>query len=168
VVASKQAKDMRLNIPVFVSPAMVIPEFLETIPEALNGCFSLGGPGDVPDKLPDTHPMKQLILDFRADFLETFGHEPIRHAYFGYDLILITEEALKIADPDLNNVEEARMKLRDAMEQVKITGTFWDYEFTKDEHDGTWLYPEVCVIEVKDGKPTLKNWIKEIKIKEYL
>jgi len=130
--------------------------------------MSVHAPHDVPEALPDTDPQKQVILNFQEGFLARYGRLPGPDEPAGYDAALIVAEALRVANPDLADLKLARSQIRDALEQVRVTGAFWTYAFTPEHHDGTWLHPRPALITIEGGKPKFVKWIEHIELLQYL
>jgi branched-chain amino acid transport system substrate-binding protein len=168
VIASGEAKDLQMDIPIFVVPPMAIPPYLFERPGDMEGDYTVSTAADVVDELPDGHPMKQKVIDFQEAYFAKYGEHPAHDEPIGYDMGYIVEEALKIADPDTCDLETARDQVRDAMEQLHVQGVYWEYEFTPDNHDGTELHPLLALLQIQDDWPAFVDWFDAEDVQEWL
>jgi branched-chain amino acid transport system substrate-binding protein len=96
-------------------------DFLRVGGKALEGTFVPAGPVLVAEQLPDSHPAKTAGLDFikRYEAIPGAGARSTFAAYL-WDAQLILNKAIAVAaDIAKPGMEEFRMALRDAIENVK-------------------------------------------------
>ncbi len=107
--------------------------------QAVEGAYVVTGPAVVADALPDSHPSKQLGMDYIQKYEAKFG--PGTRNQFGahtYDALLVLEKvvpmALQKAKP---GTPEFRAALRDALESAgPIVASQGTFNFTPTDHWG--------------------------------
>jgi branched-chain amino acid transport system substrate-binding protein len=115
----------------------------------IDGAFVVSGPVIAPEQLPDTHPSKQLALDFVQKYEKVYGAGS-RNQFAGhsYDAAIVMEKAipmaLKKAKP---GTKEFRAALRDAIETMGRTNLAHGImNWTKEDH---WGYTNETGVIVK-------------------
>jgi len=158
VIACGQAKDLKIDVPTYVITPLLEPDFLRAMPEALEGVYAYGNKGDIWWALPEDNPLRKNAESFEANFTKKYGRESSLMDRFGYDEGLIIFEALRHANiADLANLNEARAKLRDGMEEVDFAGVQNVYKYTPQNHAG--LVSPDAIETIKNSQRTFVEWI---------
>ncbi len=105
----------------------------------VEGAYVVSGPAVIAEQLPDSHPSKQVAVDFVQKYEKRFG--PGSRNQFGahsYDVAIALEKAvpiaLKTAKP---GTKEFRAALRDALETMgRTVFSHGVMNWTKDDHWG--------------------------------
>ncbi len=125
----------------------------------VEGSFVVSGPAVVGNLLPDSHPSKQLAMDFVAKFDKAYGAGTANQfAGHAYDALIVLEKvvpvALKKAKP---GTPEFRAALKDAIETMgRTVFAHGIMNWTKDDHWGYTLETGV-MLTVKNGEFALAN-----------
>jgi branched-chain amino acid transport system substrate-binding protein len=105
----------------------------------VEGAFVVSGPAVIAEQLPDSHPSKQVAMDFVQKYEKAYGPAS-RNQFAGhaYDMLIVLEKvipvALKKAKP---GTKEFRAALRDAIEGMGRTVlSHGVMVWTKDDHWG--------------------------------
>jgi branched-chain amino acid transport system substrate-binding protein len=142
------AKNMRQagwDIPFYLSHGFGNIKYVEIGGEAVEGALFPAGRLLIADKLADDHPQKNVLVDYKNAYEETY-HEPVStfggHAY----------DALMILKTALDQVGEAdKEKVRSAIENLTFVGTGGEFNFTPADHSGLKI-DAFEMMTVKDGK----------------
>jgi len=121
-------------VPLYQSHGFGNIKYVQAGGEAINGTLFPCGRLLVADVLPDNHPQKKLLVEYKTDY-ETRYKEPV--STFGghaYDAVLVLTEAIrKAGEPDSE-------KVRNALEHLKgIVGTAGIFNFSPEDHNGLGL-----------------------------
>lgn len=164
VLACEQAKTLKMNVPIFVMVPTLAPDFIKAKPEALEGVYSLSTKGMVYQILNATDPLRINNERLATEIMAKYGRELQLRDPHMYDGVLLAAEGIRIAgltNEDLANIEEARTKVRDALETVNITGCFDSYDFGANGKTHRTVYPirDRTIITVKNGQRTFLQWV---------
>lgn len=144
-IITKNWGDMQLSFPMIQSHGVANKTFIELAGPASEGVVFPAGKLLVADKLPDSDPQKQTLLQYKADY-EAFTGKPVNtfggHAWDG---IMMVVEALKAG-------AETPAAIRDYLENniknfVGISGVF---NMSPDDHMGLDTSAMVMV-QIKEG-----------------
>ncbi|MEW6349148.1 MAG: ABC transporter substrate-binding protein [Thermodesulfobacteriota bacterium] len=148
-IIPKNARDMGITIPLFLSHAFGNPKYIENAGDAAEGIVFPAGRILVADSLRKDHPQKEILTRYKEDYEKKFG--PVT-TFGGHacDALRLVAKAVKDKNvgPDLDLIT-ARQLIRDGLEQTKgwigIAG-----EFTMSPEDHTGLHKdtslEMCTI----------------------
>lgn len=107
--------------------------------KAVEGTFVVSGPATVAEQLPDTHPSKNVAMDYVQKYDKAYGAGS-RNQFGGhaYDAQIVLEKVLPIALKKAKpGTKEFRTALRDAMETMGRTiFSHGVMNWTKDDHWG--------------------------------
>ena len=142
-IITKNARQLNLGIPIFMSHGLADPKFIELAEEASEGVMMPASRFIVADKLDDSDPRKAFLMDVKKKYEEKYG--PVStHTGYAYDALRLIERALAAAGAD-------RAGIRDAIENVKgyvgINGTF---NMSPEDHNGL-TKDSLVMVMVKDG-----------------
>lgn len=145
-IVAKNAAEMGLKKPFFVSTANATLGFIQQTGAAAEGFYASTLPIVAPEVLPDEDPRKPIFLKFNKLYKDKTGQVSDQASGHGMDDILILEEAAKNLKGPLT-----RESLRDALESVKMCGSNGCRQMRADDHRG--LTKEAIVImQIKSGK----------------
>jgi len=154
-IAVKQAREMGIALPIVVTPAQVSPPFLAEFGEYYEmepSIVAITQAIDIWQQLPDTDPDKEMYRGFAEAYQEEYGSPPAMWAILGATMLQLIEDGLKRADADPTNVEEARSKLRDALESTTNLKTLIGvYTMSPDDHYGA-VGVKMVLVTFKDGQ----------------
>ncbi|MBA7643161.1 hypothetical protein ES703_50875 [subsurface metagenome] len=154
-IAVKQAREMGIALPIVVTPAQVSPPFLAEFGDYYEmepSIVAITQAIDIWQQLPDTDPDKEMYRGFAEAYQEEYDSPPAMWAILGATMLQLIEDGLKRADADPTNVEEARSKLRDALESTTNLKTLIGvYTMSPDDHYGA-VGVKMVLVTFKDGQ----------------
>ena len=131
-IISRNANTLGLKQQIVQSWGVVNQAFLDLAGDAAEGQVLPASRMIVADQLPDTDPQKELLVQYKRDFEDTFPGAKVS-IFGGYasDAFMLLMEAIKKAGSD------DPAKVRDSLEQIKsfaaITGIF---SMSANDHNG--------------------------------
>jgi branched-chain amino acid transport system substrate-binding protein len=142
-IITKNARQLGLGIPIFMSHGVADPKFIELAEEAAEGVMMPASRFIVADKLDDSDSRKAFLMDVKKKYEEKYG--PVStHTGYAYDALMLIEKALAAAGADSAGI-------RDAIENTKgyvgINGTF---NMSPEDHNGL-TKDSLVMVKVKDG-----------------
>ncbi len=145
-LVAKNMKQIGLNVPLYQSHGFGNIKYVQAGGDAINGTIFPCGRLLVADSLPDTHPQKKVLMDYKTDYETQYKEEASTFGGHAYDAILVLTEAIrKAGEPD-------RDKVRDALENLKgIVGTAGIFNFSPTDHNGLAM-DAFELLTVKEGK----------------
>lgn len=147
-IAVKNARQLGLDLPVYLSHAANDFNFVRLAGPAADGILIPSSKIYVTDSLPDSDPQKAVIETFVKDYTARYGKPPATFAGNAYDAVMMLAEAMKTAGGE-------RPAVRDAIEGLKDhVGVTAVYSYAPDDHFGA-RADSVVMLTVKDGKFTL-------------
>ena len=103
------------------------------------------------DVLPDSHPQKKVLKEYKNKYEARFNEEVSSFGGHAYDALMILLTAIKLAD------STEPEKVREAIERVKnFAGTGGVFNFSSSDHNGLTI-EAFEMLTVKDGKFALYN-----------
>lgn len=144
-IVPKNVKQLNITIPLYQSHGFGNIKFVEAAGDAANGILFPAGALLAAETLPDSHPRKQLLVDYQNDYKAQFGGDASTfggHAYDGTSMII---DAIKAVgdDPAL---------IRDYIENLQgFDGTAGTFNMSPEDHNGL-TKDAFEMIQVKDGK----------------
>jgi len=145
-LVAKNMKQIGLNVPLFQSHGFGNRKNIEMGGEAAEGTLLPCGRILVADVLPDNHPQKAVLMQYKKDYEGKFGEDASMFGGHPHDaLLLLTEAIRKAGEPD-------RQKVRDALENLRgVVGTAGVFNLSPKDHCG--LGEDAFeMLVVKDGK----------------
>lgn len=160
-IAIRQAKEVGINIPIIGPPSLTLPAIMNVkeLRDGVEGLYLAGFKTSVWETLPDTDPMKKVSADLAKLLKDKYNRPLSDWEGQAYDPFVIMVNAIKTANPDPAKLEEARSKIRDALENntKNYVGAVSLMTYTPTEHEG-WTQAGalemVVLVQVKDGKLT--------------
>ncbi|MBI4492091.1 MAG: ABC transporter substrate-binding protein [Chloroflexi bacterium] len=144
-VATKNAADLGIKIPVFQSHGIGNQDFITLAGPAANGVVFPVGKLLVADSLADSDAQKKVLLDYTAAYQKAYGKGPTTFGGHAWDCFWIAVRAMEKAGPNPSAI-------RDQLEQIKdfvgITGVF---NFSPQDHNGL-DRRAVTMVKIVDGK----------------
>lgn len=145
-IVPKNMKQLQMSIPLYQSHGFGNIKYVEAAGEAAEGVLFPAGRLLVADMLPDDHPQKKVLVDYKNAYEKRFS--PDKVSTFGghaYDALHMLVNALKKAGPD-------RVGIRDALESTQgFVGTGGVFNMSADDHTGL-TKDAFEMIVVKNGK----------------
>jgi len=143
---AKNMKQIGLDVPLFQSHGFGNIKYAQQAGEAANGTLFPCGRLLVADVLPDDHPQKALLMEYKKDYESRYKEDVSTFGGHAYDALLILTQAIKKAggpDPE---------KVREAIENTKnLVGTAGIFNFSPQDHNGLTI-DAFEWLTVKDGK----------------
>ncbi len=141
------AKNMRQagwDVPLFQSHGFGNIKYVEAAGAAAEGIIFPAGRLLVAEELPDGHPQKALLLDYKNSYESRYGEAASTFGGHGYDAFMILVEGIKQAGPD-------KHKVREAIEHLEgFPGTGGIFNFSPQDHNGLDM-DAFEMLTVKDG-----------------
>ena len=142
-IIAKNAKQLAVAIPLFMSHGVADPNFIKLAGEAAEGVMMPASSFIVADKLPDTDSSKAFLMGVKERYEKKYG--PVStHTGYAYDALRLVEMALAKAGTD-------RAGIRDAIENTKgyvgINGVF---NMSPEDHNGL-KKDSLVMVTVKGG-----------------
>lgn len=98
----------------------------------------------VADELPFGHPQKDDVTPFKEAYEKTYGEDVSAFGGYAYDAFWITVFAMEQGGAD-------RAAIRDAIENMSLTGVSGEFNFSPKDHNGLDI-TSLEMLTVKDGK----------------
>ena len=145
-LVAKNMKQIGLEIPLFQSHGFGNIKYVQAGGEAANGTIFPAGRLLVADVLPDSHPQKKLLLEYKKDYEGKYQEDASTFGGHAYDALLILVEGIKKAD----SVESEAV--RTGIENLQgVVGTAGIFSLSPQDHNGLKL-DAFEMLTVKDGK----------------
>ncbi|MCP2502189.1 MAG: ABC transporter substrate-binding protein [Deltaproteobacteria bacterium] len=146
-IVIKNARQIGLTVPIFQSHGFGNIKYVDAAGEAAEGVMFPAGRLLVADVLPKNHPQKELLLQYKKDYMSfcsgeecsTFGG----HAYDAFIILMKGIEKAKSTDKEA---------VRTAIENLKgVVGTGGIFNFSPTDHNGLGIDAFEMLV-VKKGK----------------
>jgi branched-chain amino acid transport system substrate-binding protein len=145
-LVAKNMKQIGLDVPLFQSHGFGNIKYVQAGGEAANGTIFPCGRLLVADVLPDDHPQKKVLVEYKKDYETRYKEDASTFGGHAYDALLILVEGVKKA----GSVEPA--KVRDALETLQgVVGTGGIFNLSAQDHNGL-DQNAFEMLTVKDGK----------------
>ena len=142
------AKNMRQagwQAPLFQSHGFGNIKYAQAAGAAAEGIIFPCGHLLVVDTLPDSHPQKALLLQYKTEYEARYKEDASAFGGYAFDAMNMVAAAIKQAGND-------RAKVRDAVEGLKnFAGVGGMFTFTPQDHNGLTI-DSFAMLTVKDGK----------------
>lgn len=141
----KNKKQLGMKMPLFQSHGFGNIKYAATAGDAAEGVLFPAGRLLVVDSLPDSHPQKALLAQYKKDYEAKFNTDVSTFGGHAYDALNMVIGALKAVGPD-------RAKIRDYIENTKnFVGTGGIFNYSPEDHTGL-TKDAFEMIMVKQGK----------------
>ena len=143
-LVAKNMKQLDFNVPLFQSHGFGNIKYVEAGGAAANGTIFPCGRLLAVDVLPDDHPQKKVLAEYKKDYESKYNEAASTFGGHAYDALMILVEAIKKA----GSTDKA--KIRDAIETLEFIGTGGVFTFSKEDHNGLGM-DSFEMMTVKDG-----------------
>jgi branched-chain amino acid transport system substrate-binding protein len=144
-IVAKNMRQAGWDVPLFQSHGFGNIKYVETAGAAAEGIIFPAGRLLVADLLPDGHPQKALLIEYKTAYEGKFKEAASTFGGHGYDAFIIAKAAIEKAGTD-------KAKIRDEIENIKdLPGTGGVFSFSAEDHNGLDI-DSFVMITVKDGK----------------
>ena len=142
------AKNMRQGnwrVPLFQSHGFGNIRYAEAAGAAAEGIIFPCGLLLVAGSLPDTHPQKPLLMQYKTEYETLHKEEASAFGGYAYDALNMVAAAVRTAGTD-------RARVRDALEGLRnFTGVGGVFSFSPEDHNGLDI-DSFAMMTVKDGR----------------
>lgn len=147
-IVPKNMKQLNMSIQLYQSHGFGNIKYAEAAGDAAEGIIFPAGALLAAESLPDTHPRKDLLLQYKKDYESKFNAQVSTFGGHAYDAMQLVVMALQDSEGD-------PAKIRDNLETIKgFDGTAGTFNYSPEDHCG--LDKNAFeLITVKDGKFTL-------------
>ena len=128
-VVAKNMKTLGFNVPLIMSHGIANRKFIELAGPGAEGVVFPAGKLVVAKSLPAADPQRAVLLKYAGDFNKAYKREADTFGGHAYDALMVVCKALDEVGPD-------RAKLRDAIENMQMTGISGVFKFSKADHNG--------------------------------
>ncbi len=145
-IVAKNMKQIGLDIPLFQSHGFGNVKYAQAAGKAGEGIIFPAGRLLIADQLPDNHPQKTLLVQYKNAYESRFKEDVSTFGGHAYDAILLLTKAIEKA-----GVVD-KEKVRDTMENMTgLVGTAGVFNYSPTNHNG--LDENAFeILTVKDGK----------------
>jgi len=148
-LVAKNLRQLGMKVPLLQSHGFGNIRYVQAAGQAAEGIVFPCGRLLIADELPDGHPQKALLEDYKRKYESRFGEEVSTFGGHAYDAYTILAEAVRRAE------SVAPAKVRDAIENLNgFAGTAGVFNFSPSDHNGLDM-SSFEMLTVKDGKFTL-------------
>lgn len=146
-IVAKNMQQLEIKIPLYQSHGFGNPKFAEACGEAGEGIIFPAGRLLAVDTLPDEHPQKKVLVNYKKKYEERFNEPVSTFGGHAYDAFHVVVEAIKNIEGEVTPA-----KIRDEIEKIKgFVGTGGIFNYSPEDHTG--LTKEAFeMLTVKDGK----------------
>ncbi len=143
-VVAKNAKQLKMEIPLYQSHGVASPKFIELAGEAAEGIVLPTGKILVTGLLPDGDAQKKILEKYEADYKTRYQTNVSGFGGYAFDAVQLLAAALKGSDGD-------KTKIRSALESIQgHVGVTGEFNFSEKDHNG--LSPQAFVmVEIAGG-----------------
>jgi branched-chain amino acid transport system substrate-binding protein len=150
IVPSKM-KQLGLNLPLYHSHGFGNIQYARNAGGAAEGVIFPAGRLIVAYDLPDDHPQKNVLVNYRRAYEERFKEDISTFGGHAYDAIYILVNALEKA-----GVSDDKEALRKAVESVEFMGTGGMYRYSPEDHNGLGM-DSLDLLTIRNGEFGLLN-----------
>jgi branched-chain amino acid transport system substrate-binding protein len=147
-LVAKNMRQLGFDVPLFQSHGFANIQYVRAGGAAANGTIFPAGRLLIADLLPDNHPQKKLLMEYKKDYEARYHEDASNFGGHAYDALTILTAAIR------NAGSTDREKVRDAIEKLRgFVGTAGIFNFSKEDHNGLDM-TSFEMLTVKDGKFT--------------
>jgi len=149
-IVTKNFAQLKMTQPLYQSHGVASKKFIEIAGKASEGVRLVSPPVIVADKLADTHPIKQVALDYKNEYEKAFGSQVSSFGGHAYDSLYAITNAMKAAKS-----EDPKM-IRDQLEQIHgFAGVDGVVNMSATDHLGLDTKSGMILIEIQNGDWTI-------------
>jgi branched-chain amino acid transport system substrate-binding protein len=150
-IIPKNMKQIALNVPLFQSHGFGNIQYVKAAGDAAEGIIFPAGRLLVSDQLPENHPQRKVLLDYKKAYESKYNEEASTFGGFAHDAIILIQKAIEKAGSTETE------KVRDALENLKgVMGISGIFNMSPTDHNGLDI-DSFETITVKDGKFVIYN-----------
>ena len=143
-VVAKNAKQLKMDIPLYQSHGVASPKFIELAGDAAEGILLPTGKILVTDLLEGSDPQKATLESYQSDYTAKYKGNVSGFGGYAYDAMNLLAAALKGTGGDKAKIRE---NLESTQHHIGVSGEF---NFSAEDHNG--LSPSAFVmVEIKGG-----------------
>ncbi len=145
-IVAKNMRQLGMNEPLFQSHGFGNIKYVEAAGKAANGIVFPAGRLLIAEKLPDDHPQKDLLIEYKNKYEAKYNENASTFGGHAYDAMLILMTAVK------NAGTTEKEEVRSAIEQIKdLPGTGGMFTITPQDHNGLGM-DSFSMITVENGE----------------
>lgn len=143
-VVAKNAKQLKMEIPLYQSHGVASPKFIELAGDAAEGIILPTGKILVTGLLDSADPQKAVLESYQTDYTAKYKANVSGFGGYAFDAMNLLAEAIKGTGGDKDKI---RANLEATQNHVGVTGEF---NFSANDHNG--LSPSAFVmVEIQNG-----------------
>ncbi|MFW5735620.1 MAG: ABC transporter substrate-binding protein, partial [Oceanidesulfovibrio sp.] len=148
-VIAKNRMQLGIETPLYMSHGVASKKFIELAGEAAEGLMLPAGRLIVAEQVPEDHPQKPIIMNYKQTFETTFEKPVSTFGGHAYDAIGLLTVAMQLSDN-----ETSPEALRDGLEKINgFIGTAGVFNLSPEDHNGLDVSAyEMITIENGDWK----------------
>jgi len=144
-IVPKNMKQLGMEVPLFQSHGFGNIKYVEAAGAAAEGIIFPCGRLLVADKLPDSDPQKETLLEYKNSYESKYGEDVSTFGGHAFDAIKIVLKAIETAGDD-------KEKIRETIENLQgFPGTGGVFNFTPADHNGLDM-DSIIMLTVKNGE----------------
>ncbi len=148
-IIPQNMKQLEMDVPLFQSHGFGNKKYVENAKGAAEGTIFPCGRLLVAETLPDDHPQKDVLVEYKTEYEKKFGDDVSTFGGHAYDAFMILVKAMEKA-----GVED-KEAIRTAIENTKgFVGTGGIFNLSAEDHNGLEL-DSFEMLTVKDGEFTV-------------
>ncbi len=145
-IAAKNMRQLGMTQPLFLSHGFGNIKYVEAAGQAAEGILFPAGRLLVAEGLPDGHPQKKLLVEYKKEYEAGFGEQVSTFGGHAYDALTLLAAAVR------NAGGTDKEKVREALENLKeFVGTAGIFNMSPADHNGLAL-DSFEMLTVKDGR----------------
>ncbi|TVM16280.1 ABC transporter substrate-binding protein [Oceanidesulfovibrio indonesiensis] len=131
-VIAKNRVQLGIETPLYMSHGVASKKFIELAGDAAEGLMLPAGRLIVAEQIPDDHPQKQVLMDYKESYEKTFQSPVSTFGGHAYDAIGLLAAAM-----DHSGNDSSAEALRNGLEKVKgFVGTAGIFTLSPEDHNG--------------------------------
>ena len=144
-ISAKNMRQGNWRVPLFQSHGFGNIRYAEAAGAAAEGIIFPCGLLLVAESLPDTHPQKPLLMQYKTEYETLHKEEASAFGGYAYDALNMVAAAVRTGGTD-------RARVRDALEGLRnFTGVGGVFSFSPKDHNGLDI-DSFAMMTVKDGR----------------
>ena len=144
-IIAKNMRQANWRVPLFQSHGFGNIRYAEAAGAAAEGIIFPCGLLLVAESLPDTHPQKPLLMQYKTEYETLHKEEASAFGGYAYDALNMVAAAVRTGGTD-------RARVRDALEGLRnFTGVGGVFSFSPKDHNGLDI-DSFAMMTVKDGR----------------